>query len=413
MTTATDRFVREHKTVIITGNQAAAEASRLARVGVVCFFPIGPSDEVGEHLVRMVNRGQLDAKIIDLENERSVVNAQITATQCGVRASFSTNSEGLVFAYQPLFWSAYARVPIVVTVAHRAMEPPTIIVPDDHDTIIYRDTHWLQFYCENPQEVFDTVLQAYWVAERHDVMLPAFVTWPGWEVSHSTAPVEMPSQEAVDAFLPPYQLLPGQDLLTTDLAEIYGNRPAGGAGDEPRYMEGRYQIDRALNVNAKNAIEEAHREYLRVFGRGYGGLVETYRAEDADIVLVAMENIATVAREAADQMRARGFRVGVLKVRVLRPFPTEAVRQAAGGARVVMTLDRNPVELLYHELRSALYDEPDRPLMLGRTVALGGRDFTVRDCNELVEEAAVAISAPDAVPVTSWRFKVAKEEDDR
>lgn len=399
---------QKHTTAIITGNQAAAEAERFARVKVVCFFPIGPSDEVGEHLVRMIHRGQLDARIIDLENERSAVNAQITATQGGVRASFATNSEGLVFAYQPLFWAAYARVPIVVAVAHRAMEPPTIIVTDDHDTIIFRDAHWIQFYCENPQDVFDTMLQARWVAERHDILLPAFVTWPGWEVSHSSAPVDLPTQEQVDAFLPPFQLPPGQDILTMDLAEFYGQPREGTTGFEPTYMEQRYHVDYTLNIRVKTAIEEAYREYLRIFGRGYGGLIEKYQTDDADIILIAMSNIAAVARVAADAMRRKDFRVGVIKIRVLRPFPSEAIADAAKHARVLIALDRNPVAVLYHELRSALYDYPSKPVTLGRIVALGGRDFTHMDCMEIAAEGLSALKDQYSVPRLDWRLRIAK-----
>src|SRR3990172_6835939 len=209
---------------VIRGNEAGAEACKLARVKIVGFFPIGPSDEVGETLVQMMRRGELDARVVDLKNERSVVNAQIVATQAGVRSCFSTNSEGLVFAYQPLFWAAYARVPILVHVAHRAMEPPTMIVTDDHDTIIFRDAHWLQFHCENAQDVFDTTLQAYRVAEDPNVLLPVFVTYAGWEVSHSSFPVRLPREEDVDASLPPFRLPEELDFLKMDFREYYGRR---------------------------------------------------------------------------------------------------------------------------------------------------------------------------------------------
>ncbi|HJM76618.1 MAG TPA: transketolase C-terminal domain-containing protein [Dehalococcoidia bacterium] len=399
MTTA-----EQAKTVIRTGNQAAADGARLARVGVVCFFPIGPSDEVGEHLVDMINSGELDARVIDLENERSVVNAQITATQSGVRSTFSTNSEGLVFAYQPLIWSPYARVPIVVGVAHRSLEPPTNIQTDDHDTIIFRDSHWIQFYCENAQEVLDTMIQAYWVAERHDIQLPVFVTWPGWEVSHAAMPVEVPTQEQVDEFLPPYELLPGRDLLTLDMEEFYSNASRGG-GEGASYIEQRYAIDHTLNVDAKQAILEAHERYVEVMGRGYGGLIESYMTEDAEVILVGLANMATRARQAADAMREQGKRVGVIKVRTLRPFPSEAIAEAVGNARVVMAFDRNPVHTLYHELRSALYSHPGRPAVLGRVVALAGRNFSSRDAEELVDEAFAAIDDPAAVDELSWRME--------
>lgn len=397
------------RVVVTTGNEAAAEACKMARVQVVGFFPIGPSDEVGETLVQMMRRGELDARVIDLENERSVVNAQIVAAQAGVRTSFATNSEGLVFAYQPLFWAAYGRVPIVVHVAHRAMEPPTVIVTDDHDTIIFRDTHWLQFHCENAQDVFDTTLQAYRVAEDHEVLLPAFVTYAGWEVSHASFPVTLPTQAQVDAYLRPYTLPPGLDVFEVDLRELYGRRRTTSAGWSAEYMELRAKIDRALNVTAKERIRAAHREFVRVFGRGYGGLVEEYQVEDAEVVLVVLGNVATLARAAVDALRADGQRVGMLKIRTLRPFPLEEVRGACGRAKVIVALDRNPVHLLYQELRSALYGLSDPPLVLGRVVALGGRNFTSHDMRELAIEGLDAARTGRGEEV-AWRFRVTKAE---
>ncbi len=397
-------------TQILTGNEAAAEAAKLARVGVVAFFPIGPSDEVCEELVKMIRAGKLDARVLDLPNERSTVNAQIVATQAGVRSIFATNSEGLVFAYQQLFWSAYARVPIVVCVSHRAMEPPTVITPDDHDTIIFRDTGWMQFYCENPQDVLDTLLQAYWVAERQDVLLPAFVTCAGWEVSHGSSPVAVPTQQQVDQFLPRLQLPPGQDFLSPefDFAQFYSKRPGVTRGFHPAYMELRYKVDRALNDTAKAAIKEAHQEYVRIMGRGYGGVLESYKTDDADVVLVSMGNIAALARNVVDQLRSAGAAVGSVKLRTLRPFPGEELRGLLGKAKVVLVLDRNPVYALTHELRSALYGMNPAPQIAGRVIALGGRDFTSLDLAELCYEAFQIARTGRAEHEVQWRFRVAK-----
>lgn len=394
---------------VLTGNEAAAEAARLARVGVVAFFPIGPSDEVCEELVRMIRGGQLDARVLDLPNERSAVNAQLVATQAGVRSIFASNSEGLVFAYQQLFWAAYARVPIVVGVAHRAMEPPTVITTDDHDTLIFRDAHWMQFYCENAQDVLDTVLQAYWVAERHDVLLPAFVTWPGWEVSHGSFPVVVPTQEQADRFLPPYRLPPGQDFLTeVDFAEYYAKRPGITRGYHPAYMELRYRVDRALNQAAKAAIIEAQQEYVRVMGRGYGGLLETCYTDDAEVVVVSMGNIGALGREVVGELRAAGRAAGALKLRVLRPLPAAELRRALGGAKVVLALDRNPVAALTQEIRAALYGLHPAPLVAGRIIALGGRDFTTADLHELCDEAFAMARAGRVEEDVAWRFHVVK-----
>jgi pyruvate ferredoxin oxidoreductase alpha subunit len=396
----------DSKVALMTGNEAAAEACKMARVQVVGFFPIGPSDEVGENLVQMMRRGELDARVIDLENERSVVNAQIVAAQAGVRTSFATNSEGLVFAYQPLFWAAYGRVPILVHVAHRAMEPPTTIVTDDHDTIIFRDVHWLQFHCENAQDVFDTTLQAYRVAEDHDVLLPAFVTYAGWEVSHASYPLSLPTQALVDEYLPGYKPPPGTDVLETDLREIYSRRRMMSVAT-PEYMERRAKVDRALNVTAKEKIRAAHREFTQTFGRGYGGLAEEYRTEDAEVVLTVLGSVAAAAREVVDELRAGGQRVGMLKLRTLRPFPLEEVRAACAHTKVVLALDRNPVYTIYQELRSALYGQPNTPMIMGRVIALGGRNFTSHDMRELALEALNAARVGSGEEL-AWRFQVAK-----
>ncbi len=388
---------------VMTGNHAAAEACKMARVQVVGFFPIGPSDEVGETLVQMINRGELDGRVVDLQNERSVVNAQIVATQSGIRSSFATNSEGIVFAYQPLFWAAYGRAPIVVHVAHRAMEPPTTIVSDDHDTIIFRDTHWMQFYCENAQDVFDTTLQAYRVAEDHEVLLPAFVTYAGWEVSHATYPLSLPTQEQVDSYLPPYQVPPGSDPLTVDIQDLYGHPRAGMEGWWSNYMALRGKIDHALNVTAKEKLREAHKEFQKIFGRGYGGLAETYETEDAEVVLTVMGNVATVARQTVDMLRADGHKVGMLKIRTLRPFPLEETREACARARVVIALDRNPVYTLFQELRSSLYGRENPPMVLGRVIALGGRSFSIYDMREIALEG-LEVARTGRGEEISWRY---------
>jgi pyruvate ferredoxin oxidoreductase alpha subunit len=299
-------------------------------------------------------------------------------------------------------------VPIVVHVAHRAMEPPTTIVTDDHDTIIFRDVHWLQFHCENAQDVFDTTLQAYRVAEDHDVLLPAFVTYAGWEVSHASYPMTLPTQEQVDAWLPPYRLPPGTDVLDTDMREIYSRRRMMSVSKgTPEYMELRAKVDHALNVTAKDKLRAAHQDFVRHFGRGYGGLAETYQCDDADVVVTVLGSVATAAREAIDELRADGHRVGMLKLRTLRPFPLEEARSACAHAKVVLALDRNPVYTIYQEMRSALYRQPTTPLVMGRVIALGGRNFTNHDIRDLALEGLEAARTGSGEEL-AWRFQVAK-----
>ena len=209
----------------LTGNKAAAHALKLARTQVLCYFPIGPSDEVGEELSRMIQRGELPAEVIELEHERSVMNAQITATQSGARCSFATNSEGLLIAAQQLIFASYARIPIVVVVAHRALEPPAIVRSDDQDTIMYRDIHWLHYHCENAQDVLDTVIQAYKVSEDPEVLLPAFVTYDGWKCPITATRWRPRPRKPWMPFLPPFVLPPEVDFVKNlDFAAYYGGQ---------------------------------------------------------------------------------------------------------------------------------------------------------------------------------------------
>jgi len=399
----------------LTGNKAAAHALKLARTQVLCYFPIGPSDEVGEELSRMIQRGEHQSKLIELEHERSVMNAQITATQAGARCSFATNSEGLLIAAQQLIFASYARIPIVLVVAHRALEPPAVVRSDDHDTIMYRDIHWMHYHCENAQDVMDTVIQAYRVSEDPSVLLPAFVTYDGWEVSHNSYPVVLPTQEAIDQFLPPYQLPAEIDFVKNlDFAEYYGSQRMSGYGyiDVDReYMERRYQLDHALNVTAKNVVKQAHRDYVRLVGRGYGGLIETDHLADAEVAVVAMGSFAATSRYAVNLLREQGQRVGLIKIRTYRPFPSEDLLEALQGVKAVVVLDRNPVAAVYNDLRSALFGQPNPPLVLGRIAGLGGRDVTHYNVMYAVAEAYNAIRRGRPEEQLAWHFESIEDED--
>ena len=399
----------------LTGNKAAAQALMLARIQALCYFPIGPSDEVGEEVSRYIQRGTFDAKLIELEHERSVMNAQITTTQAGARASFATNSEGLLIAAQQLIFASYARIPIVVVVAHRALEPPAVVRTDDQDTIMYRDIHWIHYHCENAQDVLDTVIQAYRVSEHPDVLLPTFVTYDGWEVSHNSYPIQLPSQEAVDSILPPLVLPPELDFVKNlDFAEYYSGTRMSGYGyiDVDReYMERRYQLDHALNVTAKDVIRQTHKEYVESVGRGYGGLIETYNLDDADVAVVAMGSLAATARFAIDRLREQGKAVGLAKIHTFRPFPTEDLINALKDVKAAVVLDRNTVAAVYHDLRSALFGQIDPPMVLGRTVGLGGRDVTHYDVMYMAEEGLKAARQGHPDQQAAWHFDVVEDEN--
>jgi pyruvate ferredoxin oxidoreductase alpha subunit len=253
------------------------------------------------------------------------------------------------------------------------------------------------------------------VAEDSGVLIPAFVTYDGWEVSHNSYPVELPSQEAIDQFLPPFELPAEIDFVKNlDFAEYYGSQRMSGYGyiDVDReYMERRYQLDHALNVTAKRVVKQAHEDYVRLVGRGYGGLIETDHMEDAEVAVVTMGSFAATSRYAVNLMREQGKKVGLVKLRTYRPFPSEDLLEALQGVKAAVVLDRNPVAAIYNDLRSALFGQPNPPMVLGRIAGLGGRDVTYYNVMYAVEEAYEAIRRGRPEEQLAWHFESIEDED--
>lgn len=394
----------------LTGNYAVAHAARLAGVQMVGFFPIGPSDEVAEEIARLVRKGQMQATIMDLENERSVMSALIMASEGGIRTIFGTNSEGLFFAAEQIKHAAPSRLPVVIAAANRALEPPLVVTPDYQDTISFRDCHWLQLYCENPQDVLDTTIQAYRIAEDPRVMLPAFVCYEGWEISHSTYTCHLPEAAEVAQFLPPYRRNPEDDFLLFDYRAMYGDGRTATVGDESArddYMEKRYRLMAALD-GAGAVIDEVAAEYARMTGREYGGVLQAVACEDAEVVLVTMGAITSAARLVVQGLREDGRRVGLVKLRAFRPFPRTALRRCLARAKAVVVIERDVSGAVVQELRDGLYGLAPAPRVLGRIVGIGGRDVTLDDLIQLAEEGFAAAESRDGVVEQRWHFGVAE-----
>jgi pyruvate/2-oxoacid:ferredoxin oxidoreductase alpha subunit len=393
-------------TQALTGNYAVAQAARLAGVEMVGFFPIGPSDEVAEEVARLVRRGQMQATIMDLQNERSVMNALILAAEAGIRTLFGTNSEGLFFGAEQIKHAAPARLPLVIAVANRALEPPLIVTPDYQDSVSFRDCQWLQFYCENPQDVLDTTIQAYRVAEDPAVMLPAFVCYEGWEISHSTFTCSVPDAGEVQRFVPPYRRAPEDDVLRLDYRAMYGDGRTVTIGEEgvgaDDYMERRYRLMSALD-GARTVIGRASAEYARMTGRDWGGVLEAVDCDDAEVVVVTMGAITATARLAVRVLREEGWRIGLVKIRTFRPFPHAELRRCLERARAVVVLERDVSGAVTQELRSALYGLVPAPRVLGRIAGIGGRDVTLDDIAFLAEEGFRAATGA-ASEEFGWHF---------
>ena len=353
---------------VITGNYAASYGAKLARAQVIAAYPITPQTSVIEKLAALCADGELDARFIKVESEHSAMAACIGASATGARAFTATSGQGLLLMHEVVHWAAGARLPIVMAVINRAVAPGWNIWTDQNDTLSQRDTGWMQFYCEGNQEVLDTIIQAYKVAEQ--VLLPAMVILDAFVLSHTSEIVDIPDQALVDEYLPPYE--PPYRLNVND-PHAFGGLAAPG-----EYMEFRYKMQRAME-EAKKVAREADEEFGRLFGRRYG-LVEGYRLDGAEVVLVTSGTVASTSRDVVDDFRERGIKVGMLKIRLFRPFPAEEVKEALEGARKVAVIDRNISfghgGIFAQEIKSVLYNAGLRTPLFGFIAGLGGRDVT-------------------------------------
>jgi pyruvate/2-oxoacid:ferredoxin oxidoreductase alpha subunit len=379
--------------MVVKGNGAVAHGVRLARAGVIAAYPITPQTSIIEDLAAMVSAGELDARFIKVESEHSALAGCIAAATMGVRTFTATSAQGLALMHELIHWAAGARLPIVLADVNRAMAPGWSIWTDQNDTLSQRDTGWMQLYCETVQEVVDSMIQAYRVSEQ--VLLPTMVVLDAFFLSHTAEDADIPEQAVVDAFLPPldlpHRLIPGE-------AKAIGNLVF-----PDRYMEFRRKLALAHD-DALVAWETVGREWGERTGRHYG-LIDEYRLEDAELVLVASATAASTARVVVDALREEGVPAGLLRLRVVRPFPAAAVRRALAGRRRVVVLDRNCSYghhgIFHQELKSALYELPaaEQPVLRGVIAGLGGRDITPDDLREMM---MAAWSDGLAEPVTWW-----------
>jgi len=357
---------------ILEGSHAVAEAVRLCRPQVVSAYPITPQTHIVEALASMVADCKLDAEYICVESEFSALSACLGASAAGSRVYSATTSQGLALMFEVCFNVAGMRQPIVMTIANRALGAPLNIWNDQQDSISLRDSGWMQFYAEDNQEATDLHFITYKVAEDHNALLPAMVCFDGFILTHTYEPVDIPTQEEIDAFLPPFKPYNTLDAKKPMSLGMYAT--------PDYYMEFRYEIDEAMK-RAKQAYVQVGKEFAEQFGRDYSGLVEGYRLEDADTAFVAMGSLCGTVKDAIDEMRADGMKVGLLKIRSFRPFPSAEIRKALSGVSRVAVLDKN-VSLgqkgaVALEVKDAIYGSGID--VLDYIIALGGRDVRKSD----------------------------------
>ena len=364
------------KILVIEGTHAASYAVRLAGVQVIAAYPITPQTGVVEKLSEMVSRRELNAKFIKVESEHSAMACCIGASVTGARAFTATSSQGLALMHELLHWAAGARLPIVMVNVNRAMAPPWSIYVDHNDSLSQRDTGWLQFYAESNQEVLDTVLHAYKIAET--VSLPIMINLDAFVLSHTSEPVAIPKHEYVDEFLPTRVA-----QFKVDPADPHAY---GALVGPDAYMEMRYKLFEAME-DSREVIRKVDSEYAEKFGRSYGGLVEEYCTEGAEVVLLTSATAVSTARIAVDELRSLGFQVGLAKLRAFRPFPVEEIRSIARRVGKIGVLDRNisfgATGMIYQEAKAVLYNAQIRPRLFGFIAGLGGRDITTETIKDI------------------------------
>lgn len=371
---------------LMTGNGAAAWGARLARVDYVPAFPITPQTEIVETLAGWMESGEVLGRLVTLESEHSMLTAAGAAAATGVRVFTATSSQGLLYGMEMLYTVAGWRAPFVLVNVSRGLASPITLEPDHNDILAARDCGFLQLHCATCQEVLDHLPIAYRLAEDPRVRLPVIVNLDGFYLSFTREPVELPDQQAVDAFLPPFA--PRSPGFRASQPESQAVAVLGGGP----YSYFRYETHLAA-LNGCAVYEAIGAEWCERCGRPYGPL-ECYRSEDAEVCFVQIGSFATKAKAAVDALRQAGRRVGLVRPRLLRPFPREALRRALAGRRALAVIDQNLSfgfgGVLQGEIGSALYGLTGAPVIASFVGGLGGRDITQEEYFEMARLAAEA-----------------------
>lgn len=366
----------------LSGNEAVAVAMRQINPGVVAAFPITPSTEVPQYFASFVNDGLVDTEFIPVESEHSAMSASISASAAGVRTMTATSSNGLSYMFEMLYIAASSRTPVVMSCVNRTVSGPINIHNDHSDSMGARDCGWVQIYGESNQEAYDNFIIGTKVAEDPDVMLPLMNCYDGFITSHSVENMELMEDQEVKDFVGEYT--PEYSLLNPNKKVAYG------ALDMQPYFFEHKRLQAEGMKNAKEAILKYSKEFAKITGREYG-LFEEYKLDDAEVAIVIIGSTAGTAKFTVDQLREKGIKAGLLKIRVFRPFPVEEIAAVLKNIKVVAVLDKcisfnDAGAPLYLEVRSALYDEPVKPILVNYIYGLGGRDVKTTDIESVYND---------------------------
>lgn len=411
-------FLQNEETKIIKGNVAVAYAAKSARVQVISAYPITPQTTVVEKLSEFVDGGLMPGtQYIKVESEHSVLASLVGASMAGTRTFTATSGQGLFYMYEMVHWTAGVRLPIVMSIASRGPAPPWNIWADFTDVISCRDTGWISAFCATHQEIYDEILMSYKVCEDYDVLLPKFVAYGGFILSHTSKPVILEDQDKVDNFLPPLPDEKGWPHIWVDPKRplMHGNliMPSG------FYSEFRLKIHDAM-IKSKLKIKAVAKEFEKTFGRSYGnGLIQEYKIDDADVAILNYGDLALQMEEAIDQVREEGYKVGMVKLRHFRPFPVEDIIEIARKVKILGVMDRatafgsptgGPVS---SEVKTALHGTKGTATVLPMINGLGGREVTVEQQKEqlkiLIKINETGELPEDLLHGTLWHGKLEVE----
>lgn len=370
----------------LTGNSSAALGAALCRPDLIAAYPITPQSSVVEYLSKLIADNELNSKMVQVESEHSAMSVVQGAVAAGGRAFTATSAQGLALMFEPYFRMSTLRFPMVMGIAGREMTSPETVWGGQQDSISVRDAGWIQIHVENNQEILDMIIQGYKIAEDNQVLLPVNICYDGFYLSHLTEGVDIPKQNDVDGFLPPYR----PTHMAFDPENPMAIDPLT-PGDI--LMEYRYNHLKAMQC-ALDVIDKVDEEFGKKFGRSYGGTIEEYRCEDADILLVVMGSMAGTGKEAVDIKRDEGINVGLIKVRAIRPFPNKRILEAMKGKSAFAVVDRNVcfgwnTGALYMETKAAVSSIGNTLTSMPVIGGLGGADITLKhflDCIDILDE---------------------------
>ncbi|MDQ2179910.1 transketolase C-terminal domain-containing protein [Marinifilum sp. D714] len=364
--------------IFISGDEAVAQGVRLSRPHVVAAYPITPQTITVERLSEMVEAGEMDAEYMHVESEHSAISATMGASAVGARTFTASSSQGLLYMAEGLHYCSGGRWPVVMMNANRSVALPWSIYGDQRDSLSLLDSGWIQVYVEDAQEALDLIIQAYKIAEHKDVLTPMMVNLDGFILTHTYELVDIPDQDMVDQFLPPFQ--------TPNKMSFENPKNLGFSSRPDDNTEFKYQQNEAM-FNAIDVIRKTDEDFAEMFGRKYHGMVEEYMCEDADVVLVALGSVCGTVRVVVDKLRAEGKKVGLLKIRYMRPFPVEEVKDLARRVKAMGVIDKDISfgyeGTVYTNLNSAI-SQIDKYVYKSNFVGgLGGRDITKAEIEDM------------------------------